>query len=40
LQLASYLAVIGPLGDGSQPELRHGQFHDVVLDSGLAGHRG
>jgi aminoglycoside phosphotransferase (APT) family kinase protein len=36
-RLADYLAVIGPVGsDGRPPELRHGQFHDVVLAGDVA----
>jgi aminoglycoside phosphotransferase (APT) family kinase protein len=35
-QLADYLAVIGPVSGGSQPELRRGQFHDVVLAGDVA----
>jgi aminoglycoside phosphotransferase (APT) family kinase protein len=35
-QLADYLAVIGPVNGGSQPELRRGQFHDVVLAGDVA----
>lgn len=36
-QLADYLAVIGPAGrDDRAPELRHGQFHDVVLAGDVA----
>jgi aminoglycoside phosphotransferase (APT) family kinase protein len=35
-QLADYLAVIGPAGGGRQPELRRGQFHDVVLAGDVA----
>ena len=35
-QLADYLAVIGPISGGSQPELRRGQFHDVVLAGDVA----
>jgi hypothetical protein len=36
-QLADYLAVIRPAGrDDPPPELRHGQFHDVVLAGDVA----
>jgi aminoglycoside phosphotransferase (APT) family kinase protein len=35
-RLAGYLAVIGPVGGGRQPELRRGQFHDVVLAGEVA----
>jgi len=35
-ELADYLAVVGPLGGDSQPELRRGQFHDVVLAGDVA----
>jgi aminoglycoside phosphotransferase (APT) family kinase protein len=35
-RLAGYLAVIGPVGGGRQPELRRGQFHDVVLAGDVA----
>jgi len=35
-QLADYLAVIGPVSADSLPELRRGQFHDVVLAGDVA----
>jgi aminoglycoside phosphotransferase (APT) family kinase protein len=34
--LADYLAVVQHVSDGQRPELRHGQFHDVVLTGDVA----
>jgi len=34
--LSDYLAVIGAVSGGGQPELRRGQFHDVVLTGDVA----